>query len=177
LFVKVSRPFAICFWSKGAQVVERFSLATVDTALLNLEQWPTVDEDTLGSPRKQHFLKRCQAIRLLRDACPRNQVSLKTGISGKTAMRLLKRCLALHPDGRIYGYRALIPNIHIVPYARRTPDNVVWRSGTGASGAFTQLLRTHPKLEELVRQHILTSSLLKFIAGTFSSSCGYRFPK
>jgi hypothetical protein len=44
----------------------RLSLAAVDPALLNLEQWPTVDADSINpSSKRQHFEERSNAIDLL----------------------------------------------------------------------------------------------------------------
>ena len=145
--------------------MERFSLATVDSALRDWEKWPLVDELAIqDADRHEQFVCRSRAIKLLLQEVPRNQISSETGISGRMALHWFKRCLTLHPDGRIYGFRALIPMVRLAPYRRRAPVHfVVGSSRAGRAGAFTQLLRVHPELEKLLREQVLKLSKSKRI--------------
>src|SRR5450631_1337576 len=64
---------------------------------------------------------------------------------------MLARALRTHPDGGVWGFRALIPGLHTTAYERRLP---VKSTGRGLAGAFTQLLERHEELEQLIRQLI-----------------------
>jgi len=145
--------------------VERFSLATADRVLLDWEQWPNVDELAIeGEGKQEQFACRSRAIKLLLEGVPRNQILSQTGVSGRMAVHWLKRCLSLHPDGRICGFRALIPMVRLAPYRRRAavcfPDG---RSRVGAAGAFGQLLLTYQELERLIREQVLKLSKRRHI--------------
>jgi putative transposase len=71
--------------------------------------------------------------------------------------RLVDRALRTHPDGRIWGFRALIPGLHVKVYERRKPAKV---TGRGLAGAFTQLLERHEELDQLIRQLIRSREVL-----------------
>ena len=124
-----------------------------------------VDEQAIRNPgRLEKFKARRRAIELLLDQAPRSQIQSETGISARMAMHWLKRSLGIHPDGRILGFRALIPWVRFAPYRRHTA--VEWvdgSSGSGASGAFIQLLRTYPELREIIDGQILKRAKRKQI--------------
>lgn len=61
------------------------------------------------------------------------------------------RCLKKHPDGRIYGFRAALPYMHIKEYERQAPAIVKPYEQAGCAGMFGQLLRQYPSLEKLIR--------------------------
>jgi putative transposase len=64
----------------------------------------------------------------------------------------LNRCIRLHPDGRIYGWRALRKNNHTGDYVRTAAPS----SGkTGKAGQFTQFLRDHPEIERSLQRYVL----------------------
>jgi hypothetical protein len=51
--------------------VERFSLNTVDSALLDLKVWPSINEDLIDDPVLRDTVERhCRAIRLFVDRAP-----------------------------------------------------------------------------------------------------------
>jgi putative transposase len=135
--------------------VERL-LDTIDRTLLNLEQWPGVCEEAIKDPnRLMQYKARRRAVELLVDRVPIAQIQSATGISGRMALHWLRRALRIHPDGLIFGFRALIPWIHIVPYRRHATVDWEGPSGSGGSGAFDKLLRDYPELKELIDGEIL----------------------
>jgi hypothetical protein len=72
------------------------------------------------------------------------------------ALYWFKRALETHPDGRIFGFRVLLPHTHSAPYRRVAEVNRNYLSSQGgASGAFGRLLRTYPELKELIDRHVL----------------------
>lgn len=69
-----------------------------------------LNEDLIDDPVIRDTIeRRCRAIRLLVDLVPRDRIASETGISARMALYWLQRCLKIHPDGRIYGFRILIP--------------------------------------------------------------------
>ena len=110
------------------------------------------------------------------------QIAAETGLPRREALRLLKRCLSVSPDGRIYGFRALIPNWRIARYTRRAIAKMAQgRASSGVAGVFQQLLRTYPILDNLIedqvfklskRQHVYESRIpLKSLHKHFIDKC------
>jgi putative transposase len=81
----------------------------------------------------------------------------KTKIDRRVLYRTLDRALRTHPDGRVWGFRALIPGLHTKAYERRLPAKA---TGRGLAGAFTQLLDRHEELEQLIRRLIRDREVL-----------------
>jgi len=116
-----------------------------------------VDEEAIKDPkRREQFVSRSRAVKLLLQQATRSRILSETGISGRRAIHWVKRCLTPHPDGRIYGFRGVIPMTRLTPYRRRA--NVKFTPGashSGAAGAFMQLLRAFPKLDQLIHDQVL----------------------
>ena len=71
--------------------------------------------------------------------------------------RLLERCLALHNDGRAFGWRGLVPHARVGSYERVAevaPGGVGRRPG--AAGAFAQLLKTQSSLAKWLADSVRT---------------------
>lgn len=69
-------------------------------------------------------------------------------MSAKQAYRLIReRCLQPHPDGRVYGWRGLVPHLRIKVYKRSRKVRVDG-FGHAAAGALEALLDRHPDLRE-----------------------------
>lgn len=71
--------------------------------------------------------------------------------------RLIReRCLEVHKDGLVYGWRGLVPNLRIKPYKRKHPVRVSV-AGYGAVGAMQTVLDLHPDLRRGLEKRILQS--------------------
>jgi len=75
------------------------------------------------------------------------------------AVYWFRRCVTLHPDGRIYGYRGLISHTHMNGY-KRTKELPcgVGKENAGWAGAFNMLLARYPDLKMLLDRHIFKLS-------------------
>lgn len=74
---------------------------------------------------------------------------------GKSALyRAARRCLHLHPDGRIYGFRAVLPFLRVKDYERQALVAPSPYSTSGCAGAFAQLLRDYPTIEKVLRKAV-----------------------
>ncbi len=160
-----------------------FSVASLDPFLKNAETWPQVDEQSIVDVNKRKlFINRGKAIKLMLDQAGDAQIAAETGLPRREALRLLKRCLTVSPDGRMYGFRALIPNEHIVSYTRHAKAEMApRRTSSGVAGIFQQLLRAYPVLANLIedqvfklskRQHVYESRIpLKSLHKHFIDKC------
>lgn len=127
------------------------------TAHEDPEGWPTPDEGALQGDVRTQYLCRKLGIKLYLAGQSNAYISEKCGVGLKQIYRLItERCVQPHPDGQIYGWRALVPHTHIKPYTRRRKVRVD-SYGNGASGAMGALLDLHPSLRQAFEKRILAS--------------------
>lgn len=132
----------------------RFDRASIPRDVTNVEAWPTIDASALDPEGRSLFTQRCEAMRLFIDASvPLVAIATRTGVSRGSLHRLFARCIAEHDDGRIHGFRALVPFVHTKPYERRVTVPFT-KDGSGAAGAFRQLLARYPTLEPYLQAQI-----------------------
>ncbi len=125
------------------------------TAHEDLSTWPTVYEPALAE-RLSQYLNRKQAIIDYLCGATDNSLKARYGLGLKDVYRLVvKRCLKVHRDGQIYGWRALVRYQHLEPYTRIKPI-VVNGAGRGAAGAMKTLFALEPELCEKFNKRILT---------------------
>ena len=133
----------------------------VPDALRDLTLWPSIDPHALEPAVREVYRAREQAITHFVQGEPMQHVVDATGVAGGQIHRLLRRCLMRHPDGRIYGWRALIPELRIKSYVRlRTVNSGVPGKFGGASGAMTQLLERFPALLQFLQRELAQHRLV-----------------
>lgn len=160
-----------------------FDRKSIPVELKALETWPTVDHTALEATRRATFQQRAEAIRLfvLSSDLPLVEIEARTGVSRRSFVRLFGRCVARHSDGRIQGFRALVPHSRLKPYTRTAPVPLS-RHSSNTSGAFSQLLTRYPSiakwLDRVVRQRSQPTNgsrevrpSLKRIHKTFLEKC------
>lgn len=135
---------------------------------LQIEHWPQVDPQALSEAARQVFLRRQASVAAYARG-ERVKDALVGGIDRKTLTRMLARALKPHADGRLWGWRALVPSVHVNGYERRAPPKVLVDTKAGNAGAFGQLLARFPVLEAALRDE-LRSGRVKVHA----TSDGYR---
>ena len=129
----------------------RFNRASIPLQLSELSAWPQVDISALSDDAASAFKSRQNAIEMFvnEPILSLNTIHKKTGIDPKTVYRLFERCLARHPDGRIFGFRAAIPYARLKEYERtQRIDPAHSTNGNGLAGAFGLLLQQYPQLDE-----------------------------
>jgi hypothetical protein len=142
---------------------QRFSLAAIDPSLLELNGWLRVNEDLLSSKLQDTISQRRRAIELLVAGESGATILNETEIERRMAVYWLMRCLEFHPDGKIYGYRALVSYSRINEYRRTAPVEKDFHLDAetrtlargGWSGAFGQLLRAYPELQQMIERYSL----------------------
>lgn len=142
---------------------QSFSLAAIDPNLLDLNTWLVVNEDLLSSEQQDTISQRRRAIELLVNGESGATILKETEIDRRMAVYWLMRCLEIHPDGQIYGYRALVSYSRLKVYRRTAPvekdfhisEKTRTLAHGGWSGAFGQLLRAYPELQKMIERHSL----------------------
>jgi len=129
----------------------RFSREALEAELRDMKNWPTVDPTLLSEQDARTFERRKNAIRDYLAGTRIAVVQETHGVSYSQLSNFLSRCLKTHPDGRIWGERALIPRIRCKTYERREPT-CAQTAGThgGHSGALTQLFERFPDIRDYV---------------------------
>lgn len=125
-----------------------------DVDLLN---WPTIDVLALSDERRALYRRRESAVRLYLDGATDNQIRTICALGRAEAYRLLtERCLRQHPDGRVFGWRGLLPHARVKRYDRTAPLRLNAWSG-GAVGALQWVFESPSGrgLEANLRERIL----------------------
>lgn len=133
------------------EIKDRFSLESLDSSLVDTTRWPTVDPNSLSEKDKDLYFSRVEAIH----AYINSEKALSNEISSREVCRLLKRCIKQHPDGKVYGFRALIPQFRVTEYSRKAPLINDSEEGGGLAGAFGALLFQYPELKDLIEREVL----------------------
>jgi len=124
----------------------KFSSRVINRRAIDISTWPTPDEGALNGNARLQYFSRKSAVKAYLLGTPAAQIKQLTGISSKQAYRLIReRCLESHEDGQPYGFRALIPYLHIQPY-KRHKKIATDHFGKGGVGAFEAVLDLHPDL-------------------------------
>jgi putative transposase len=124
--------------------------------LLDISCWPSVDVNALEEEARLRYQQRAAAVEHYAAGAPLGEIESQTEIHRRVLYRMIERALQAHPDGRPWGFRALVPGSHTKAYERRKASK---SAGVGLAGAFNQLLDRQPKLEELVRQLIASCDI------------------
>jgi hypothetical protein len=98
---------------------------------------------------------RKNAMKLLILEASRREITEATGIDRVSIIHLFKRCLLIHPDGRIYGFRALLLRTRIMPYRRSAPAAVTTATSKSGACAFGNLLSRFPDIERELQDYVL----------------------
>jgi putative transposase len=134
---------------------KRFS----DTVTTDINSWPSAIPDGLNAHRSERFEALQTAMRQYFDGAPTKDIQDATGVAANDLHRLAKKCLTPAGDGRIFGFRALLPYSRAGLYrrsAKEAPKRQEQQGGqTGMLGA---MLRKHPDLEAHLTNEILQKS-------------------
>ena len=130
--------------------------AELDPDLIKTSAWPTVDEQSIEDPDKRElYRRRSDAITLYFDGYSGREIEKETRISIREVNRLKERCLQPHPDGRIWGFRALVHGIRLKSYQRKSAVRLSSAVSYGGAGAFGLLLETYPTVKDLIDRHVV----------------------
>lgn len=132
------------------QILSRFPMAI----------WPLVDKSTLleaeyggGQEGKsavltQFSLREASVVAYMNQE-PLRKIKEKYGFSRQHVYSLVLKCIATHPDGKIWGFRAVLPFARQKHYDRLAPVNPGLKQG-GHAGALAQLFECHPSIQDAI---------------------------
>lgn len=122
-------------------------------------EWPTVADSMLDDRSRERFRNRSAAVKMYLEGYPVTEITLATGISRGVLAEYADRCLETANDGRIMGFRALIPNLPLKKYQRVGEIKRKYPEAQGGlSGVFRQTLEQFPDIEERLRNLALKKS-------------------
>jgi putative transposase len=127
-----------------------YTFDSLPEALRHPHEWPAVDTSFLPSADQVRFTRFQQAIIVYLECGNLSQAASLAGVHRKTFAETLDRCLRLDGVG-VVGWLGLIKNLRLKAYERSAPV----KDAVGLSGAFTALLRSHPKIQEDLDAYIL----------------------
>lgn len=130
----------------------------IPEALTNLALWPSVDPSAMNEPAHAQYRLREDAINAYFSGEPLGAIEDRLGVKRATIGWFVNRCISPHPDGRIQGYRGLIPYSRVKNYVRVKPPKARSDRG-GLVGAFQQLLGRYPSLLGIIERHIAGGEL------------------
>lgn len=120
-----------------------------------LEVWPDFVPEQIDKASLEHVFAQVDAIRRYFSNEAVAEITRVTGVSSSDLPRLAKRCLELSNDGRIMGFRALLPYARLKPYERTAAERSKFREEQGGqAGMLTRLLSRLPELEKDLVKHI-----------------------
>ncbi|MBB5420605.1 hypothetical protein [Paraburkholderia atlantica] len=115
--------------------------------VIDVAAWPTVAYTELDEPARRKFEARQQAILRYIGGEPVRAIEESTHFNRRQLYRWLERAQMTHPDGRPFGFRALIHYVRIAEYGRIHDVQLQGERGSrGAAGALAQLLERYPTL-------------------------------
>ncbi|QDX94072.1 hypothetical protein EEL30_18340 [Brevibacillus laterosporus] len=154
-----------------------FEDIALDAAYLDTDNWPTVLIEILDESDKEKFLNRKRAVDMyLNSNVTATEIALETGIHRNHITKYVKKCLLFDDEGRIWGYRALIPQKNTVKYTRKNINT----KGQKMTGSFNLLLTKYPRIKELIFEKFFNTNRsysnepnmrVKFLHRQFLNAC------
>jgi putative transposase len=118
--------------------------------------WPTVLESLVKEKHRELFNSRCKAVEMYINGYPTFEIEKTTGITRSSISLLVNKCTKNSSDGRIMGYRALLPFSHSKEYERSAEQSYKFPEAQGGlSGVFVQTLKKYPEVKAKLDQYIL----------------------
>ena len=125
----------------------------LDLDALRMREWPQFDDRVLAAEAKALYRRRRAAVLAYLRGAPIAEVET-AGVDRRTLHRLLARVLRPHADGRVWGWRALVPQVRVKTYERQSAPKVLLQTKAGNAGSFSQLLARFPELEASLRAEL-----------------------
>ena len=119
-----------------------------------LSEWPVLDDGALPERRRTVYRQRRAAVEAYARGDALNRITQDSGLHRYTVLRLVRRAQQAHADGRLWGYRALVPQARVQSYERSKAPRVLVHGTAGNAGAFGQLLLRQPSLALQLRREL-----------------------
>jgi putative transposase len=136
--------------------VRHFTSRTIPEQYRDTSSWPQINLADFPAADRLFLEKNQCAVREYLNGLPLAQVCEEFNLNAAELVRRLNRALDLHPDGSIYGWRALLPWIRIKPYERTAP---LREDSRGLAGAWRTFLKMHPAVTTGLNKVILDGKI------------------
>lgn len=132
------------------------TLKNLDPELLDISTWPGIDITLVPQKYADLVQRRKTAIELCMQRASRARIAELTKLDRHEVHRILSRCLETHPDGRIWGFRGILPHKRVASSKIRIGKN--GRAQGGTSGALGRLFFEHPEIRAALEERVLHDS-------------------
>lgn len=146
-------------------MISRRSRAEIISLIKLTMPWDEVRSDLLPVNEQGIYGHRKSALDKYLCGESLRDIKNATGVGGNYLRKMIARCLVVAPDGRVYGYRALIPNFSVKKYSRKKTFLVsVGAKGSGFSGVLDSLFNRYSGLQASLDSFILKKSSSKGVS-------------
>lgn len=132
-----------------------------------ITEWSEVNVELLEGTSKVILQNRIKAIQQYVAGFPISEIHLTTGVHPSALPVMLRRCLTLSSDGRILGFRALIPGLHLSGYVRTKA--IGFKRGEQRGGCSGMLGKQETQMALLQREVEVAQSTSKQLQEMISS--------
>lgn len=120
-----------------------------------IKTWPTVFDDLINIDHREKFKKKCKAVEMYIEGYPLAEIQYTTGVTSNLISGLVNKCKKIASDGRILGFRGLVPFINFKEYERTAIHQHKYPEAQGGlSGVFVQTLKKFPDVSIKLNQYI-----------------------
>lgn len=126
-----------------------------DRPEFDLATWPDLDIGALNPRDLEEYSRRRRSIELYFAGASAAVIRASCDLGVRQVNRLVReRCMAIHVDGRIQGWRGLKRAARLSGYTRQSPVKPDV-DGRGTAGAMTALLLTYPDFAARLERQVL----------------------
>lgn len=112
--------------------------------------WLELEPGLLGTKNRERYERMKAAIEASASGMTLAEIRRRWSVSGGSLQHLKDRCVELHDDGQVWGWRALRKWVRQKAYTRARAPKPVGPERKGLSGAWMQLVETHEKVRKII---------------------------
>lgn len=122
-----------------------------------VENWPCAEESLIASGAKLRYRNLCKAVDLYFAGHSLAEIQMATACKRGYFVKVLGRCLEIHPDGKIWGLRALVKGVRVKKVRRIAPITEHEKPTAGFMGVMSKLMEDHPNLPKDLAYELTTA--------------------
>jgi hypothetical protein len=124
------------------------ALSDVPPEYRDISAWPSIEFSRLEHPERIRVARLVKALERKLAGQSNADAAAAGQIKVRELQRIFKRCLIRHPDGRIFGLRALPSGTRVrKPRRKSAHKQFADKPSAGYAGLFRKLLDDHPSIE------------------------------
>src|SRR5438105_10555670 len=112
--------------------------------------WMKLEPDLLNKEQRQRYERLKAAVEAFAAGTKQAEIYRRWRVSGGQLQYIRDRCVALHDDGQVWGWRALRKWVRQKPYTRKKAPKAVGPERKGLSGAWLQLVEKHERVRKII---------------------------